>query len=1137
MNAYIIPRLVFFSLMAIVFWPSHGQLARYEFNNDFQDQFGSYHAVEQGNPMIESGEYVTMGSYDYLLLPNALSAAIDTSASLEIRVRFKVEGDWQSTADEDARVILSSKEDYDQRLGGFDITARQWEGQLRIITTYGDGINYGPPIYQSEGKLDFVSEIDSGIWYELIVRIFFDAATPYIQYIVNNSVSTSYFDDRLDYDGFKRTISQQMAVGSDINNHINLFEPPPSLDLQVDYLVIASPVLSGDPDQVGTVIGLLTDHLQGTTTLPNETIDSLHGVFVANWDQTSYQPNKASIHTYMEAYSVVYGPIFDQPFKESPDGFHAMEAIQYQMQQWILDNQYGGSTVVEMEGLTFKDHELFPGTVSNAAPRISDATFTIDGDYQTDPGFHLNDQEEVIRPSGYYVAPGELVTITVPDAAIRQDMTLFVGAHRKNVQETWNEFTRYPRISTQYAIESKTITVANPFGGGIYLTVPDGKQLGPLTFEVDGAIKAPYYSTKEGFSTSLEEFQSEVANAHVPWADIESSKFMCTIPHGMVKNVVSPDSVLSVWDDMFDAVNIALGRPLERFRGEYLMVDRNSHAKFTAAPAAYPMSLETVAFPYEYQWDEPVVVGQGREWYKGLARFNYIIFHEYGHLHNMPTLPFEQETNVHIPATAAYSIAMGESIDSAFVYSQNQRLTLEEATLDWIVTPNFYEGNRIGYEIDGPWDQLLYQSRGLVKLVDIAKMFGWEAYGEINQYFYDYQIANPDWSPYSLEDDQFIAAASEVLGVNMAPHFEFHGILPSDILVSELQSLPTSEIVKERLLHYRATVPADNEAIQHIYHSMVEHMDPNYHVPRWDSIRIIYDEVHAAKIIGRIDTIIDKYYNLTAADLNQEPVIIGLVQPIVISENTSFTLSLADLEVEDTDHTYPDDFILSVHEGEHYTLDGYTITPELDFSGTLNVPVTVSDGIEESEVYTVNVEIQKLNIIPVITGLSAPILIPQDTPWTLSLTDFIVEDDDHDFPGDFTLTVSAGENYSVDDHTIMPAEGFVGELLVSVTVNDGIDESDIFEAPLEVFLVLNTQIYQSGTLVYPNPAGNVLYLKEQDLNQVRSIDLTSLDGKLIKKFLPADVYTGINLNDLTSGTYLLQVKTDTQINTLKIHKR
>ncbi len=48
--------------------------------------------------------------------------------------------------------------------------------------------------------------------------------------------------------------------------------------------------------------------------------------------------------------------------------------------------------------------------------------------------------------------------------------------------------------------------------------------------------------------------------------------------------------------------------------------------------------------------------------------------------------------------------------------------------------------------------------------------------------------------------------------------------------------------------------------------------------------------------------------------------------------------------VTDIDNIYPDDFTLTVLEGENYTLDGESITPRENYNGDLTVPVYVSDG-------------------------------------------------------------------------------------------------------------------------------------------------------------------------------------------------
>lgn len=964
----------FFCLIGFLFFfipvtSLSAQIASYPFNSDLNDQINAYNPSSVvGTPDFSSGEFVALDSGEYFVLPDALYQAFDNAKSLEIDVRFMVEGNWQATPaidgfGEEARIILTTKDEYDQRFGGFDITARQWEGRLWIITTYGDGLTYDQGML-SEGKLDFVAEIETDTWYDLNLKIVFDEVQPYIQYIVNGVLSVSFFDHRLDYEGFRQTVNQQtLIVGSTLDNSI--YERSalhPSLDLKINHLEFFSPASPGDPVAVENTLLALIDHMNGAEAYSNSQLDSMQTVFVSNWDDDVFDEKNPTIISYIETFAETEGYVFTQKFRsESPEDFDPLRAIQFQLEQWILDNQYTASTVSDMEGLMFADHELMPGEVSSSAERLSGATFTVDGNYQTNPGFYLNQEDYVRRPTGYFVPAGELVEVTVPDEAIGKGLSLYVGAHRKNLQEGWSEFRRFPRISTTFPLETKTITVANPFGGGIYITVPDGSLLGDLNFNVSGAVKAPFYSTKEGYENSLTDFISAIQSQEVPYVDVESDNFMMTISNGMASQMNDPDSILTIWDQSFDAINIALGRPEKRFRSEYLIQDRQTHVPFTAAPAAYPMSLEVYAYPYESIIQQPIDVERGRSWYNGPIQntFNYIIFHEYGHLHNIPTLSNEQETNVHIPAVAAYSQVMGESIDSAFVYALSQRLNLEQATFDWIFTSNFINGERIGPESpwNNPWDQLLYQSRGLVKLVDIAKMYGWEALGNINRYFYEYRLNNPNWDPYGLQDDEFIRAASEVMGFNMAPHFEFHGIIPSQQLVAELSTMDVSNVIKDRILHYRFSVPANADEFNAVYNRVVPKISQEFHVPRWDAWKNEYDEQYAEDVINRIDAILSKYYELSVEDLNDAPRITGLTEALSIEQNSSITLSLEDLVVEDRDHTYPNDHSLIILEGDNYTIDGMTIVPSEDFAGVLTVPVKVSDGVEESEAYDIEIEV------------------------------------------------------------------------------------------------------------------------------------------------------------------------------------
>ena len=62
-----------------------------------------------------------------------------------------------------------------------------------------------------------------------------------------------------------------------------------------------------------------------------------------------------------------------------------------------------------------------------------------------------------------------------------------------------------------------------------------------------------------------------------------------------------------------------------------------------------------------------------------------------------------------------------------------------------------------------------------------------------------------------------------------------------------------------------------------------------------------------------------------------------------------------------------------------------------------------------------------------------------------------MKDPDNDYPVDFTLKVSPGANYTLNGTTITPAASFVsGTLSVGVRVNDGTDDSNLFEVKIQV---------------------------------------------------------------------------------------
>lgn len=187
---------------------------------------------------------------------------------------------------------------------------------------------------------------------------------------------------------------------------------------------------------------------------------------------------------------------------------------------------------------------------------------------------------------------------------------------------------------------------------------------------------------------------------------------------------------------------------------------------------------------------------------------------------------------------------------------------------------------------------------------------------------------------------------------------------------------------------------------------------------------------------------------ITVTPVNDKPVIIGH-ESLSTNQNQSITIQMNHLKVSDPDDAYPDGFSLKVHPGNNYSVEGNTVTPKTDFSGSLQVSVTVNDGMVNSDPYTLPVQVKVVNYVPQITG-QATLLIKEDESITIQFAHLQVVDQDNQYPKGFSINVSSGENYSVKNTTVTPAPDFSGKLSVPVTVNDGKNTSKPYNLSVTV---------------------------------------------------------------------------------------
>lgn len=283
---------------------------------------------------------------------------------------------------------------------------------------------------------------------------------------------------------------------------------------------------------------------------------------------------------------------------------------------------------------------------------------------------------------------------------------------------------------------------------------------------------------------------------------------------------------------------------------------------------------------------------------------------------------------------------------------------------------------------------------------------------------------------------------------------------------------------------------------------------------------------------------------ITVSSVNDPPVITGQVSnPLTTNEDQAVTLGLPDLIVEDPDNNYPEGFTLAVSPGDHYTVTGTTIIPDADYSGSLSVPVTVNDGSASSNTYSFQISVLAVNDAPVITAQTpAPIVIAEEASVVLAPGNLTVSDPDNSYPGDFTLQVSPGANYTLSGFTVTPVADFAGDLSVPVTVTDGALVSNTFNIIIKVTPVndapvisgqspdpITTNEDQPATIVFENlvvtdpdnayPTGFTMSLSPGENYSVSGATITPAPDYAGPLSVPVTVNDGVAV----SGTFVLNV--------------
>ncbi len=285
----------------------------------------------------------------------------------------------------------------------------------------------------------------------------------------------------------------------------------------------------------------------------------------------------------------------------------------------------------------------------------------------------------------------------------------------------------------------------------------------------------------------------------------------------------------------------------------------------------------------------------------------------------------------------------------------------------------------------------------------------------------------------------------------------------------------------------------------------------------------------------------------TVTPVNDPPEITGQ-NPISVAEETLRIISFSDILVSDPDNNYPVGFSMTLQNGEGYTVVDNSITPELNVTGNITVPVYVTDPEDAiSNIYNLVVTIVNDNDPPVLIDIPNQTINEGEAFNTINLNLFVSDADHSDdqiiwsYTGDTDLVVDIDSDTRIATVS-SPDENWNGQETITFTASDGslTDSDDVTFTinPVNDAPVINGQseLSVNEDEIFTIPL-SVLDVSDIDNTYPSEHTLTILEGEFYtisgQNIIPQENYNGslgvsLMINDLglvnsSSNTFVFDV--------------
>ena len=151
--------------------------------------------------------------------------------------------------------------------------------------------------------------------------------------------------------------------------------------------------------------------------------------------------------------------------------------------------------------------------------------------------------------TGVFAPAGQALTVTIPGNATQLGLRLRIGSTADDLTGA-QEWKRAPLVTVEVPLDKPSTTLASPFGGLVYVVVPQGAKAGSVDVDLAGGVMAPWF--KLGRDTD-DKFIRECAETGAPYGEIEGRDFVVTSETRGLARVREPSWIAGLWDRVLKA--------------------------------------------------------------------------------------------------------------------------------------------------------------------------------------------------------------------------------------------------------------------------------------------------------------------------------------------------------------------------------------------------------------------------------------------------------------------------------------------------------------------------------------------------------------------------------------------------------